>query len=469
MATPTWPTPQDLNDLQADVVLGIPKRAEDFIFFNIQDAAAFKKDLKELIPAITTTAQVKKIRTDITNHKQQGKTDLIKVAAINIAFSVAGLKKLGITESLGDDAFNQGQLAHAQNLGDTGKTENGSFVPEWIDAFKNEIDGVVLVAGDSKISVDEGVNKVEHTFGKSIKEVFKVNGHVRPNKEKGHEHFGFKDGISFPAIDALTGHLPGQIVVDPGVLVCGTNGDTVQNRPAWAKNGSFLVYRQLQQLVPEFNKFLTDNPVNVPGLPRDKGSELLGARLFGRWKSGAPIELAPTADDPKLAEDKQRNNNFDFKDSFSDQTKCPFAAHIRKTNPRNDLIQPFGDGALKPHMIVRQSITYGPEVTPEEAHSNKTKVDRGLAFVCYQSNLANGFEFVQESWANATGFPPQKPVTPGFDPIIGQKNGQARETAGLQIDNQSANTTLPIEFVVSKGGAYFFSPSITALKTKLSA
>ena len=48
-------------------------------------------------------------------------------------------------------------------------------------------------------------------------------------------------------------------------------------------------------------------------------------------------------------------------------------------------------------MINRQGIPFGPEVTPIEAAEHKTKIDRGLAFVCYQSNLANGFEFVQES------------------------------------------------------------------------
>lgn len=33
------------------------------------------------------------------------------------------------------------------------------------------------------------MNKVEHILGNSIKEVLKVEGQVRPDKEKGHEHF----------------------------------------------------------------------------------------------------------------------------------------------------------------------------------------------------------------------------------------------------------------------------------------
>lgn len=82
------------------------------------------------------------------------------------------------------------------------------------------------------------------------------------------------------------------------------------------------------------------------------------------------------------------------------------------------MFRPFGPNALIQHMIMRKSITYGPEVTPEEAREHKTKVDRGLAFVSYQSNIANGFEFVQEAWSNSETFPPRKSVAePGFDPI----------------------------------------------------
>ncbi|KAI5119113.1 hypothetical protein M0805_007860 [Coniferiporia weirii] len=516
MAQATWPTQQDLNDLQGkyhpvfliahqlnnillafqatlcthlDALtyktchlyscyfsLGIPKRFEDFIFFNIQDAAAFKRDLKTLIPAITTTAQIQKMRQDISNHKSKGLPGLLKCLGINIAFSALGLKKLGITDDLNDAAFDGGQFNNAKALGDGTIDSSGNFDSGWLPAFKSEIDGVILIAGDSQITLNEGTNKVEHILGTSTKEVLKVNGNVRPGKEKGHEHFGYLDGISSPAIDALTGHLPGQIVVPPGVLVCGTQGDVDASgaqvqRPAWAKNGSFLAYRQLSQLVPELNKFVTDNPLNFPAIPAEQGSALLGARLFGRWKSGAPIDLAPTADDPALAADKQRNNNFDFSEDPLDQTKCPFAAHIRKTNPRADLAQ-FGPTALTQHMMVRQGIPFGPEVAPDEALSNKTKHDRGLAFVCYQSNLGNGFEFVQEKWANNTNFPPKTingaAFASGFDPIIGQVNGAPRQTAGLQPNNQSADLTLPFDFVVSKGGQYFFSPSISALSTKLS-
>ena len=69
-------------------------------------------------------------------------------------------------------------------------------------------------------------------------------------------------------------------------------------------------------------------------------------------------------------------------------------------------------------------------------------------------------------WANNTGFPP-KPATSniGFDPIIGQNKGADRSLTGFDPKNQSASLDLGIQqFVVPRGGEYFFSPSIDALK-----
>ena len=98
--------------------------------------------------------------------------------------------------------------------------------------------------------------------------------------------FGFLDGISQPAVQGFKPPLPGQEVVAPGIILLGEVGDSqASSRPAWTKDGSFLAFRQLAQLVPEFNKFLTDNPIVEPGLTPEQGSALLGARMVGRWKS----------------------------------------------------------------------------------------------------------------------------------------------------------------------------------------
>ena len=82
---------------------------------------------------------------------------------------------------------------------------------------------------------------------------------------------------------------PGPKLVNPGVIVTGHNGDTT-TRADWAKDGSFLAFRYLFQEVPEFNVFLGKNPIPKDGngnvLKPADGSELLGARMVGRWKSG---------------------------------------------------------------------------------------------------------------------------------------------------------------------------------------
>ena len=98
------------------------------------------------------------------------------------------------------------------------------------------------------------------------------------------------DGISNPAVQGFDlNPLPGQgTPVRPGIILLGREGDpNLNSRPSWAVEGSFMAFRYLSQLVPEFNGFLAANP--VPGMPPAQGSELLGARLVGRWKSGMSL------------------------------------------------------------------------------------------------------------------------------------------------------------------------------------
>jgi deferrochelatase/peroxidase EfeB len=141
----------------------------------------------------------------------------------------------------------------------------------------------------------------------TISVVYVELGHVRPGPERGHEHFGFLDGISQPGIRGLTRAsrlqapdqgLPGQDLIWPGEFVYGyplqnstdvTAPGPIAEPPAtWARNGSFAVIRRLEQLVPEFRAFIAGEAKRLAIYP-----ELLGARMVGRWQSGAPLELAP--------------------------------------------------------------------------------------------------------------------------------------------------------------------------------
>lgn len=101
--------------------------------------------------------------------------------------------------------------------------------------------------------------------------------------------------------------------------------------------------------------------------------------MVGRWRSGAPIDITPTVDDPSLGADPQRNNNFNYAHVgsliTSDQSRCPFAAHIRKSRPRSDELNlnVLNQG-------IRGGIPYGPEVSSAETTSGTTSQLRGLAF-----------------------------------------------------------------------------------------
>ncbi|THU88565.1 fungal peroxidase, partial [Dendrothele bispora CBS 962.96] len=464
-ASPAAVSGLNLSDIQGDILIGMTKPKELFFFFGINDPITFKSKLgSDIKPLVTNTNQLLENSTDTP------------VTAVNIAFSQTGLQALNITDSLQDGDFANGQFSSAGDLGDDG-TGN------WVPAFKGtSIHGVFLLAANDVQDVDSELANIQQILGDSISEIYRLSGAARPGDEQGHEHFGYLDGVSQPAVQGFNdGQRPGPDAIAAGRFIVGADGDTTSGRPDWATGGSFLVFRQLQQKVPEFNKYVEDNALNVPGLSQEENTDLFGARLIGRWKSGAPIDLAPLRDDPELGKNKTRNNNFTYDhpdipgfDVKSNQTLCPFSAHIRKTRPRATLGEETG--AFNDHHIIRAGIPYGPEVTDDETTSNKSSTDpsleRGLAFVAYQSNIANGFKFIQESWVDNPQFPADIPITTGVDPIIGRVAGSETDTPRVITGTDPLNTdkafTIDSEFVISRGGEYFFSPPISALSGRLS-
>lgn len=110
-------------------------------------------------------------------------------------------------------------LPDAKSLGDAGKvsSDGKTFDPSWTPEFKRgNIDGVLLIAGDSQQSVDQALSKALSALRHTVSEVINMFGHVRPGKEEGHEHFGFEDGLSNPAVDGITKDLSQQGPVDQG-------------------------------------------------------------------------------------------------------------------------------------------------------------------------------------------------------------------------------------------------------------
>ncbi|CAA7266771.1 unnamed protein product [Cyclocybe aegerita] len=480
MSAPPANPPLNLTNIQGDILSGLPKKTQFYIFFDIKDVAKFRADLVKFVPIVKTVAQVLKDRDDIADHKRRGLPGLIPMVGVNIAFSHTGFQKLGIDDStltpLGDnDPFKIGQKRDAvTNLGDKTRSDGQ---PDWDEKFLKDLHGIILISGESHASIEKKKLEVEaifhvHTPKASIQEIATIRGDVRPGDQSAHEHFGFLDGISNPQVLGFDKVFnPGPKPVDPGVVLTGETGDPAA-RADWAVDGSFLAFRYLFQEVPEFDQFLKKNPLAKDGDGKDltpqEGSDLLGARTVGRWKSGAPIDVTPFKDDPALAADPRRNNDFAFQGEINSQLRCPFGAHVRKTNPRNDLEvppAPINPIPIEKRRIMRRGVQFGPEVTREEKISGKTQHGRGLLFACYQSHIENGFQFIQQSWANSKTFPPfeTQPEDPGLDPLIGQG---VREMSGLDPLNEQKVLSLP-DFIIPRGGEYFFSPSIKGLKNTI--
>ena len=517
-----------VNEIQGDVLIGLPKKAQVFVFFTIKDKSAFKSAFaKSLVPEITTTRQVQEQMEQIKAHKACGRKDLLPIFGFNVGFTNHGIELLAGSTADMEDSFVKGAKSQAlkpdlfANLGIKGVGINdpqdghgnlSTWKPEYL--ADDKIHGVMMFTGPG---LDEVVKRADDALAdlgaSAVAGVLREVGRVRPGLEDGHEHFGYLDGVSQPGIRGLTSRtdpagrpnegLPGQELLWPGQFVFGYPGQVPPSPPSgppipdefakgpepslpahldWMRNGSFLVFRRLNQKVPEFHA-LAAQQAAANGMD----PTLLETRMVGRWKSGAPLGITPLQDEPDLAKDDTENNDFKFSpDPF--QRACPYAAHIRKVNPRDDEANPNnGAAAANAHAAVlvrrfiRAGIPFGPEVTHAEDIAKKTTEERGLLFVSYQTSINAQFEFVQTAWANNPNFifgktrtDGKTAVAPGFDPIIGQASptGDRARTSdepvpNFPVGNQRSTLTMPEDFVVPTGGAYVFVPSISALKNTL--
>jgi Dyp-type peroxidase family len=461
------------------------KDAELFLFFRIHQPARFKMLVRQYLIAGLTTWRIVLQRERIAGQRSRRAGAREPWLGMNLGFTKDGMTQLlGPRRPPMDTAFERG-AAHP----DTVALLNDPPATAWRNGYLSDrIDGVFLITGTDARFVGYHGNSLCQRLGNAIKIVYSETGTVRPGQNRGREHFGFMDGISQPGIRMLTGPLrpgaapdqglPRQDLLWPGEFVLGYPGQDPQDpeRPGpiaplpapWARNGSYMVFRRLEQRVPEFRSFVAAQAARLGMYP-----DLLSARMVGRWRSGAPLELAPLRDSPSLAADDMRNNDFDYADDPF-QRACPYAAHVRKANPRDD--SSGGKAEALQHRIIRAGIAFGPEVMPGET---RTMHSRGLMFVCYQASIERQFEFVQSRYSNNPEFVRGKrrpdsgsPVAPGFDPIVGQVQGGGARVMDEPAPNYptgNRRTTLEMRepFVVLTAAGYFFMPSITALRTVL--
>ncbi|WP_052172782.1 peroxidase [Nocardia sp. BMG111209] len=372
---------------------------------------------------------------------------------ITLAFTWQGLRALGVSESaLGTfpAAFREGMAARADILGDTGANDPGNWVGGLAGADLHAI--AILFArteSDHRRSTDAHREHVARCPGVRVLSHLDLN--ATPPFDHAHDHFGYRDRLSQPVI-AGSGERPtpgSGAALQPGEFVLGYPDEEGPPRglpqpEVLSRNGSYLAYRRLREHVGAFRDFLhahADTP---------EGRELLAAKLMGRWRSGAPLVLAPERDDPELGADPLRNNDFDYGRMDPHGYAVPLGAHARRLNPRDTAAN------MNRRRLIRRGATYGPAL-PEGVPDDGA--DRGIAAFIICADLVRQFEFAQNVWINDRTF---HELGNEHDPICGAQDG----TLDFTVPRRPIRTVhkgIPA-FTTLTGGAYFFLPGLRALR-----
>jgi Dyp-type peroxidase family len=284
----------------------------------------------------------------------------------------------------------------------------------------------------------------------------------------GREHFGFADGLSQPFVPGMHAEpRRGETRVPAGEILLGYPNayDQIPPTPLWGDfdlgtNGTYLVFRKLQQDVAGFWSWIAGHARRLAaGEPAatTELADLIAAKLVGRWPSGAPLSLTPDADDRRYAT-PDRRNAFSFLRYDPDGLHCPLTSHVRRANPRDARGGNADESELvvNRHRILRRGRSYGTPLPYDAAIAGRDDgVARGLYFVCLQSSIARGFEFIQQSWLANPGF---LGLHREVDPIIG---GSGHVTIPAEPVRLRLGNIPPV--VINRGGGYFFVPSLRAL------
>ena len=446
----------DLDDIQGLFTRGYSRhRYARFTVFTASEPASGGALLEWLIPQVTSAAP---FSGDV---------------AVQVAFTASGLCWLGLPDRVmaGFPAeFTEG-MANANRsrlLGDVG--ESGPRYWAWGGAGQPRVDGLLMV-----YATDPGVLERRQ---EELRRQLSANGITEiaelPARERGDtEPFGFHDGISQPIISGLPKAAGTARTVAAGEFVLGYPNARGQltDRPLlpasddpmrlllpdpagsgaadFGRNGTYLVFRQLEQDIEGFRQFLDEATRRADGTADPADRIAFAAKMVGRWPSGAPLVKAPDQDNPELSDD----NDFAYRgDPLG--LACPIGAHIRRANPRDSL--PTGPATSLDtsdlHRLLRRGRSYGPDGDGSGA--------TGLYFICLAANLARQFEFVQHTWLNNATF---NGLYTDADPLTG---GRCPATGTFTVPARPVRRRyrgLP-QFVRTRGGAYFFLPGVSALR-----
>ncbi len=437
---PRSPVTVELDEIQATVLRYRPEPYfGTHVMLHAKDARAGREFVRRLTPHVDSAA----------NWWQAAEP------WISIAITYAGLVALGVPEdSLQSfpEAFRVGMAGRADALLDHGANDPANWEP----AFASGLIHIgVSVFSDSEDTWQRTMAMARRQYERSpgltvltAQDFGAQPGDLNP--------LGYKDSVGQPAIEGSgVEPLPGQgRPIKAGEFILGYAGEAGVPLPApqpdvLGRNGTFAGLRKYQSLVGTFNRFLQAHART------EHERELLAAKLIGRWRSGAPLTLAPERDDAALGADALRNNDFTYA-ADPDGRRVPLGSHMRRMNPRDTKMTLLADVNL--HRIIRRSTTYGAPYDPNATSPQDDETARGLHFIFLSAKAMATMEFLQREWINDGNF---------------MSLGAERDpNVGLQEDG--ATFTIPREpvrrrihgiqtFNVLRGGEYFFMPSLTAL------
>jgi Dyp-type peroxidase family len=430
----------ELDDIQHFLMTRPHAMAARYEFMTFRNPKAGQVWLRALVDKVGTAATVKQATAADTRW-------------VTAAFTWDGLRALGVDEAAlatFPEEYRQGMPARATMLGDTGHNDPR----HWVGGLaSSDLHAIIILFARDGAHRDQSTREYERFLLEcdGVERLSSLDLEAIPPYEYSHDHFGYRDRLSQCVIEGA------DEVANPGSggplkageFFLGYTDETGET-PALpqpellTRNGSYIAYRRLQEHVGAFREFLQRHG----STPEEQ--ELVAAKMMGRWRSGAPLVLAPEKDDPALGADPLRNNDFNYKTMDPHGYAVPLGAHIRRMNPRDTATN------MNRHKMIRRGGTYGPHL-PEGAPDDG--VERGIAAFVGCASLVRQFEFAQNVWVNDPSFHELKNER---DPIMGTQDG----TFDLTIPKRPLRrklTGLPA-FTTVRGGAYFFLPGMRALR-----
>ena len=431
----------ELDDIQFGVLHQRPASyVGTYLLLRIDDREAGQELIGRLLPVIESA---------------RSSSDPARHAWVSVAFTYQGLKALGVPQDSLDSfvpEFRQGMAARAADLGDTGDSSPDHWEKPLGRPEVHVALSVLSPDAERLASLRERARRAHEELA-GVEVIWRQDCYQLPT---GRTSLGFKDGIGQPAMEGsgIPGSDPDEPPIKAGEFLLGYPDETGSTGPmptpeVLGRNGTYLAFRKLHTRVAAYRQYL-----RAKAASREEEA-LLGAKMVGRWPSGAPLALCPEQDDPGLGADSGRNNRFGYGDDLRG-FKCPAGAHARRANPRDALDHEMS-ADVRLHRMFRLGTSYGP-MLPEGVLEDDG-ADRGIIFVFAGAHPKRQFEFVKTQWLNDgifIGAPTEK------DPLAGANDGSGSFTIPQRPIRRRLQGLPP--FVITRGGEYLFAPGLRGLR-----